>query len=60
MRKGAGKLKHLQIACVGTLPVIDPHKLGEKVAAARGLHLKVTAGIEEALAWLGVNPPAAG
>ena len=57
-RRAAGKLDHVQIACVGTSPVIDPQRFGEKVARARGLPLKVSTDIEEALAWLGVNPPA--
>ena len=55
-RRAAGKLDHVQIACVGTSPVIDPQRFGEKVA--RGLPLKVSTDIGEALAWLGVNPPA--
>ncbi len=42
----------IQIAVVGTEPLIDPDKFGETVATNRGLILKVTTDMEEALKWL--------
>jgi hypothetical protein len=42
----------LQIACVGSEPLIDPSRFGETVALNRGAQLKVTTDMGEAQAWL--------
>ncbi len=45
----------LQVAYVGSESVIDPGRFGETVAANRGVHIKATTEMSEALAWLGVS-----
>ena len=42
----------IQISIVGTEPLIDPDRFGETVATNRGLIVKVTTDMEEALKWL--------
>ena len=46
----------LKVAFVGTPAVIDPGRLGETVAVNRGADVKATTDMQEALAWLGVDP----
>jgi hypothetical protein len=54
-RRVAGGFKHVQIAVVGSSAIMHNQKFGEKVARARGLDVKVSFDIREALAWLGVS-----
>lgn len=42
----------IRIAVVGAEPLIDPDRFAETVATNRGLIIKVTTDIEEALNWL--------
>ena len=48
--------KAIRVAVVGSLPIIDPARFGETVARNRGVIVKVTTELEDALSWLGVDP----
>jgi hypothetical protein len=56
-RRVAGNFKHVQFTVVVTRAIFDPQKFGEKVATNRGLQVKVTTDMKEALAWLGISKP---
>jgi hypothetical protein len=43
-----------RIAIVRNDPIIDPHRFTEIVATNRGVQLKVTSELQEALEWLGI------
>jgi hypothetical protein len=45
----------LKFAIVGNEPFLDPQRFGETVARNRGILLKVTTDINQALEWLGVK-----
>ncbi len=45
----------IQIAVVGNPPLIDPNRFGETVAKNRGLNIKVSNEMDEALEWLKVK-----
>jgi hypothetical protein len=51
-RRGASVIR---LAIVGAEPLIDPARFGETVALNRGLPIKVTTDLEEALRWLGLD-----
>ncbi|MDX1518566.1 MAG: hypothetical protein R3318_00485 [Gammaproteobacteria bacterium] len=50
----AEKMKGFKIASVQTEPLYHPKKLGETVAATRGLDIRVFLDLDEAWEWLGV------
>ena len=52
----AGRVSHIRFAYLGNYPMIDPNKFGETVAVNRGLTLKATTDLKEALDWLLVEP----
>ena len=45
----------VKIAVVGFPPLIDPNRFGETVALNRGINIKVTNDIDEAINWLQVD-----
>jgi hypothetical protein len=47
----------IRLAIVGNVPLIDPERFGEIVANNRGLPIKVTTDIEEALRFLELADP---
>jgi hypothetical protein len=47
--------RQLQVAYVGNVPLIDPHRFGETVGRNRGAMVKATTDMDEGLAWLGVG-----
>ena len=51
--------RQVQVALVGTHPLIDRDRFGETVARNRGAAVKVTYDLESAYRWLGLEPPAA-
>lgn len=51
----AGEAK-LKVAIVGRVPLIDPQRFGEMVARNRGAVVTVTTDLDEAVAWLAVDP----
>lgn len=55
-RLTAGTLEGCRFAYLGTAESIDPQGFGETVAVNRGIDLKVTTSLAEALAYLGVEP----
>jgi hypothetical protein len=55
---GAGVSRATRFAYLGTEPMIDRGRFGETVAVNRGINVKVTDSMEEALRWL-ENEPAA-
>jgi hypothetical protein len=57
---GAGGLLGVRIAAVGREPLISPGRLGETVAANRGVDLKITDSMDEALEWLEVEADSQG
>jgi hypothetical protein len=44
-----------RIALVGYVPLIDPYRFGEFVAINRGVPVKVSVEMQEALEWLGID-----
>ena len=52
----AGRISPIRFAYLGNYPMIDPNKFGETVAVNRGLTLKATTELKEALDWLLVDP----
>lgn len=55
----AGSGRQVQVALVGTYPLIDRDRFGETVARNRGAAVKVAYDLETAYRWLGVDPPVA-
>jgi hypothetical protein len=53
--KKMGKFSYARFAILGIYPVIDPEKFDETVAVNRGMALKVTSDLNEALEWLSVG-----
>jgi hypothetical protein len=53
---GAGVSRNTRFACLGTEPMVDRGRFGETVAVNRGLKVKVTESLEEALRWLEIEP----
>lgn len=51
----ARKLPPARFAYVGTEPIIDPGRFGETVAVNRGMAIRATTDLREALRWLGVE-----
>ena len=49
--------RQVQVAMVGTDPLLDRDRFGETVARNRGAVVKVTHDLESAYRWLGVDPP---
>jgi len=56
-RRVDATLQHVQFAYVADPPILDAHRFGEKVATARGLHVKAVPTMDEAYEWLHVQPP---
>ena len=50
----SGELQPLQFAYLGREPFMDPRRFGEIVATNRGVSVKATTDLREALEWLGV------
>lgn len=50
--KKAGKISHARFAIIGNYPIIDPNRFGETVAVNRGMTLKVSTDMAEAMDWL--------
>jgi hypothetical protein len=52
------KYRLLILAMVGTKAIIDPHPepLGETIARNRGVMIKVTTNMAEAMKWLDISP----
>ncbi|HET7233072.1 MAG TPA: hypothetical protein VFJ16_23890 [Longimicrobium sp.] len=48
----------VRVALVAHPPLADPSRFGALVANNRGALVTVTAGVDEALRWFGVAPPA--
>ena len=48
----AGVSRNTRFACLGTEPMVDRGRFGETVAVNRGLKVKVTESMVEALGWL--------
>jgi len=46
------RARFIRIAVVGFKPLIDPNRFGETVAVNRGVPLRVTTNITEAIEWL--------
>jgi hypothetical protein len=44
----------LRFAIVGVEPMVDPDRFGQTVAQNRGLPIRITTDMQEALAWLGI------
>lgn len=42
----------IRVAIVGVEPLVDPDRFGQTVAQNRGLPVKITTRMEEALSWL--------
>ena len=57
MRPGENRapLRNPQFAYVLTPPVLDPSRLGETVAANRGMNVRAFDNMVEAVAWLGLK-----
>jgi len=55
-KAAGGETGSLRIALVGRLPLIDPLRFGEVVARNRGAAVKATTELEEAIAWLALDP----
>jgi hypothetical protein len=45
-----------RFAYLGKIPMVDPNRLGERVAINHGVSAKVTEDPAEALMWLGLHP----
>ena len=50
--KKRGNISHIRFAFIGHYPIVDPNKFGETVAVNRGMTLKVTTDLKEALDWI--------
>ena len=55
LSKGHQKTLAVKLAVVGFPPLIDPNRFGETVAINKGVYIKVTNDIEEALSWLQID-----
>jgi len=53
-----GSGRHVRVALVGRLPLLDERRFGETVATNRGAPVKVTEDLASAYRWLGLDPPA--
>jgi hypothetical protein len=52
----SGRATLLQVALLGDVPLLDERRFGQVVATNRGAFVKATAGMDEALRWLGFSP----
>ena len=50
------ELRGFRLACVGNPAHVDPGGFGETVARNRGVNVKITTNMDEALAWIQAEP----